>query len=297
MTRSAARLLAAVVLFTPLAWGCVGQAEPQPASAAPVAAAAAPAGGKLLDGKEKTFVFVGYSTSYRWPNILELMLNRQFEDQIVYHVMNAAEGGAPVGTWIAKPGTPDYKRSYDRMLRDWFLPMASRKDMPGRRRLPNVPAPTIAILQQSLQLSTPLIQGPDDAENIKKGADAMQQLVEQLHADGVELIFLTTHIYKYTHEPEVEHEKYALNELLSRKIPYVWPGPDVWTATKARWPEVFTQPDQVHLNHAGDGLDARLWHEHLLRYDRGELQQTMDSAWGPNWAPSVTLKERQTQTK
>ncbi len=59
------------------------------------------ASGKLFDGKEKTFVFVGYSTSYRWPNILEHKLNRPFENEIVYHVMNAASGGAPVGTWIA----------------------------------------------------------------------------------------------------------------------------------------------------------------------------------------------------
>lgn len=107
----------------------------------------------------------------------------------------------------------------------------------------------------------------------------------------------TTHIYKYTNEPEVEHEKYALAELLARKLPYVWPGPDVWTATKARWPEVFTQPDQVHLNNAGDALDARLWYAHLLRYDRGELEPTLESAWGANWRPSATLRERQTRTQ
>ncbi|MDP1569313.1 MAG: hypothetical protein Q8L86_04855 [Vicinamibacterales bacterium] len=289
MSLSMARSLAAIAAVLVLAAGCTGPAKPPAAAAAPGRDAS---GGRLFDGQEKTFVFVGYSTSYRWPNILELMMNRQFDDQINYHMMNAAEGGAPVGTWIAEPGTRDYQRSYERMLRDWFLPLASRPDMEGRRRLPNIPAPTIAVLQQSLQLSTPLIEGPDDAENIKKGADAMQQLVERLHADGVELIFLTTHIYKYTHEPEVEHEKYALAELLSRKIPYVWPGPDVWTATKARWPEVFTQPDQVHLNELGDGLDARLWYDHLRRYDRGELEQTLESAWGPGWRPSVTLAER-----
>lgn len=92
-------------------------------------------------------------------------------------------------------------------------------------------------------------------------------------------------------------EEQALAELLSRKLPYVWPGPDVWTATKARWPEAFTQPDQVHLNRIGDGLDARLWHEHLRRYDRGELDQSLESAWGAGWRPSVTLRQRQTQTQ
>lgn len=249
---------------------------------------------QLFDGKEKTFVFVGYSTSYRWPNILELMMNRSSEDQILYHFMNAASGGAPVGTWIAEPGTRDWKRSYERMLRDWFLPLPSRPDMKGRRRLPNVPVPTIAILQQSLQLTTPIIKGPSDRTNIKAGADAMEKLVRRLHDDGVQLVFITTHIYKYTHEPQVEHEKYALAELLERRIPYVWPGPDVWTATKARWPEIFTQPDQVHLNKVGDGLDARLWYAHLLRYDRGELQQSLESAWGQNWRETVTLRETKT---
>ncbi|RMH16400.1 MAG: hypothetical protein D6696_18240 [Acidobacteria bacterium] len=266
-------------------------AEPRRQEAAAPAAAAG-SGGRLFDGEEKTFVFVGYSTSYRWPNILELMMNRPFEDQIVYHVMNAAAGGAPVGTWIAEPGTRDYERSYLRMLRDYFLPLPNRPELEGRRRYPNVPRPTIALLQQSLQLTTPIIQGPDDEANVRAGADAMQKLCERLHADGVELIFITTHIYKYTHEPQVEHEKYALAELLRRDLPYVWPGPEVWRATKARWPEIFTQPDQVHLNKLGDGVDARLWYEHLLRYDRGELERNLDSAWGPGWEESVTLAER-----
>lgn len=291
MTRAMTMVAVLGVLAAGSAGGCVGEAESS-REAPTTAAAVQPPGGRLLNGQEKALVFVGYSTSYRWPNILELKLNRQFDDQIVYHVLNAAEGGAPVGPWIAAAGSRDYDRSYGRMLRDWFLPMPSHADMPGRRRFPNIPAPTIALLQQSLQLSTPMIQGPDDGVNIRKGADAMQTLVERLHSDGVQLVFLTTHIYKYTHEPEVEHEKYALAELLSRRLPYVWPGPDVWSATKARWPEVFTQPDQVHLNNAGDGLDASLWYEHLLRYDRGELEQTLDSAWGPEWRTSVTLRER-----
>lgn len=89
--------------------------------------------------------------------------------------------------------------------------------------------------------------------------------------------------------PEVEHEKYALAELLSRGIPYVWPGPDIWSSSKDRWPEIFTVPDQVHLNKLGDGVDATLWHELLQRYDRGELEQTLESAWGDDWARSRYL--------
>lgn len=255
------------------------------------------ASGKLLDAKEKTLVFVGYSTSYRWPNILEQKLNHGSDDEILYHIMNAASGGAPVGTWIAAPGSEDYERSYGRMLRDWFLPLDGRPDMEGRRRFGNIPAPTVGIIQQSLQRTSPIIQGPDDHENIEKGADAMEKLVTMLHDDGVELVFITTHIYKFTHEPQVEHEKYALDALLRRGIPYVWPGPELWRATKARWPEVFTQPDQVHLNKLGDALDAELWYEHLMRFDRGELEQSLDSAWGENWRESVTLRERQSSDR
>lgn len=256
----------------------------------PVERPEAAEGSRLFDGREKTFVFVGYSTSYRWPNILEHKMNREYDDKIVYHLVNAAAGGAPVGTWIAEPGTRDYERSYLRMLMDWFLPLENRGDLKGRRRFPNVPRPTIAVLQQSLQITSPIIQGPDDAANIRAGADAMEKLARSLHADGVELVFFTTHIYKYTHEPQVEHEKYALAELLRRDLPYVWPGPDVWKPTKERWPEVFTQPDQVHLNKLGDSFDAELWYEHLVRYDRGELERNLSSAWGEGWEESVTLK-------
>ena len=79
-----------------------------------------------------------------------------------------------------------------------------------------------------------IIQGPADADGIRAGADAMEKLVRRLRGDGVELVFVTTHIYKYTHEPQVEHEKYALAELLKRDLPYVWPGPDVWKPTRER---------------------------------------------------------------
>jgi len=253
------------------------------------------ASGKLFDGEEKTLVFVGYSTSYRWPNILEHKINRSFDGEIVYHVMNAASGGAPVGTWVAAEDSEDWQRSYGRMLRDWFLPLESRPEMEGRMRYGNIPKPTIAIVQQSLQRTCPIIRGPDDHDNITLCADEMQKLVEALHRDGVELIFFTTHIYKYTHEPQVEHEKYALDALLKRDLPYVYPGPELWRSSKARWPEVFTQPDQVHLNKKGDTFDAEQWHELLMRYDRGELERSLSSAWGMDWRESLFLKENASQ--
>lgn len=59
---------------------------------------------------------------------------------------------------------------------------------------------------------------------------------------------------------------------------------------------MFTQPDQVHLNEAGDALDARLWYELLMRYDRGELEQSLESAWGEDWRESIYLKERASES-
>ncbi len=59
--------------------------------------------------------------------------------------------------------------------------------------------------------------------------------------------------------------------------------------------EMFTQPDQVHLNELGDSFDANLWYDHLLRYDRGDLEQSLDSAWGPGWEDSQYLKEQTSQ--
>ncbi len=59
--------------------------------------------------------------------------------------------------------------------------------------------------------------------------------------------------------------------------------------------KVFTQPDQVHLNELGDSFDATLWYDHPLRYDRGDLEQNLDSAWGPGWEESQYLKEQTSQ--
>ena len=89
-------------------------------------------------------------------------------------------------------------------------------------------------------------------------ADAIQKLVEDLRRDGV------------------------------------WPGPELWRASKAHWPEIFTQPDQVHLNKLGDTFDAEARYELLMRYDGGELERNLESAWGADWRESIYLKEKPT---
>ncbi len=50
----------------------------------------------LLDGDEKSFVIVGYSTSYAWPAMLQDMLDEHAGGRRIYHVLNAVVGGSPV---------------------------------------------------------------------------------------------------------------------------------------------------------------------------------------------------------
>ena len=55
----------------------------------------------------------------------------------------AVIGGSPMGRWIAAPESEDYQETYGAMLRDFFGPNARLRG--------DLPAPTVAIIQQSLQ--------------------------------------------------------------------------------------------------------------------------------------------------
>ena len=50
----------------------------------------------LLDGQEKSFIIIGYSTSYAWPDMLQEMLDKHSNGSRTYHVLNAVIGGSPV---------------------------------------------------------------------------------------------------------------------------------------------------------------------------------------------------------
>ena len=71
------------------------------------------------------------------------MLDEHAGGQRVYHVLNAVIGGSPMGRWIAAPESEDYQETYGAMLRDFFGPNARLRG--------DLPAPTVAIIQQSLQ--------------------------------------------------------------------------------------------------------------------------------------------------
>ncbi len=264
MTPSRIRHVLAIVTLGALAvgFGCApsaGGSSDVPAAtenpaASPVAAA------PLLDGTEKSIVLVGYSTSYAWPVMLQEMLDEHAGGQRTYHLLNAVIGGSPVGRWIAPPDSEDYKATYGAMLEDFFGPDARLRG--------ESPAPTVAMLQQSLQRTpTPETRlGPvhavDDKHGIKIGADALEKLVMQLRADGVDDIYIAMHLYKEGYEPEVGNERFALDALLRRGHEFVFEGPDVWSLTIREHPEAFTE-DRLHPNERGGKIMAAAWYRAL----------------------------------
>jgi hypothetical protein len=216
--------------------------------------------GPVLDGVSKSLVIVGYSTSYAWPAMLQEMLDQHSAGERVYHLLNAVIGGSPVGRWIAPAESDDYQATYGAMRRDFFgADSALRGD---------VPEPTVAIVQQSLQRTPtpdtrlgPVTSAVDD-EGIEIGADALGQLVTQLRADGIERIYIGMHIYKQGYEPEVGNERFALARLLDRGHTFVFAGPDVWSSTIAEHPEAFTE-DGLHPNERGAKIMAEGWYRAL----------------------------------
>ena len=256
--------IAALVLAVVLA-GCTVETS---SSTAPVADAAPPVPAPtvrpvFLDGAEKSLVLVGYSTSYVWPQLLQDMLDEQAGAR-VYHVLNAVIGGSPVGRWIADPSSVDYQATYGAMLTDFFGPAARLRG--------DSPAPTIAIVQQSLQRTpTPDTRlGPvasaDDVAGIQIGADALETLATQLRSDGIEQVLIGMHIYKEGFEPQVGNERFALDALLQRGHPFVHAGPDVWSLTIAAHPAAFTD-DRLHPNELGSKMMAEAWYRSIAGAD------------------------------
>ncbi len=246
--------LACALLLGALA-ACAPRPSGPPAAEQPTSTAARSAS-SLLDGRPKSIVIVGYSTSYVWPQMLQELLDGHAGGR-TYHVLNAVVGGSPVGRWIAEPGSEEYEETYGAMLRDFFGPDARLRG--------EAPEPSVALLQQSLQRTpTPATRlGPvsaaDDAEGIRIGADAFEKLALQLRADGIEQVWIGTHIYKQGYEPEVGNERFALAALIERGHDFIFAGPDLWSRTLREHPEAFTE-DGLHPNVDGSKLMAVAWY-------------------------------------
>jgi len=234
-------------------------------------AAAQPDAGALLDGVEKSFVVVGYSTSYAWPEMLQHMLDEHSGGERIYHVHNAVIGGSPVERWIQPPESPTYERTFGAMLRDFFGPEARLRG--------DAPEPTIAICQQSLQL-TGAQKGPvtamHDKPGIAAGADALETLATMLRETGLERVYIAMHIYKEGYEPQVGNERLALWELLDRGHDFIFEGPDVWSPTLAAHPEAFTE-DRLHPNERGMKIMAEAWYRAIAGVHAKQV--VIDGLW------------------
>jgi hypothetical protein len=251
VARSRSRRAVAVAVLTLLATACGGQGDESTAE---------PRIGKgesLLDGDDKSFVIVGHSTSYAWPQMLQEMLDAHSGGERRYHVLNAAVGGSPVSRWIADPESEDYDDTFGAMLRDFFGEGARLRD--------DAPPPTVALCQQSLQF-TGSRRGPildaDDADAIRTGADALEKLAERLREHTIERVYLATHIYSEPGEPEIGNERLALAALLDRGHEFVFAGPDLWTPTRDAHTSAFNQ-DRVHPNPLGMRIMAEHWYRVL----------------------------------
>lgn len=228
---------------------------------------------KLFDGKPKTFVVNGYSTSFHWPKILQRKLDRHFGKRVI-EVRSATKGGTPIAKWIdVATGKP--KEAWIKIVR----PALERRGG----------APVIVLAQQSLQWALgdrrAGIRNAQDTEQIRRGADALEKYARLMRKDGADLVFIAMHIYKKPMEPEIGNERLALAALLKRKVPGVAAGPDAWTPTSKLWPQAFAR-DKVHPNQMGAEVMAQCWFETVLAYNglavpawsRDEMQKAIRTA-------------------
>jgi len=207
--------------------------------------------------------------------MLQDMLDDHAGGHRTYHVINSVIGGAPVESWVADTGSRDYDRTIGSLERDFLGP--------SPRLLGSVPLPTIAICQQSLQLTFDR-RGPvkteSDMAGAELGADAIQKLAQRLHVYGIDRIYIAMHIYKKPVEPEVGNERIALRRLLSRGIPYIYEGPDVWTPTRDTFPKSYGD-DGLHPNEMGMKIMAESWYRTLAGRDaRDDVVRRM---WNRNY--------------
>ena len=233
---------------------------------------------QILDGEPKRLVVHGYSTSFRWPAILQRKLDRYFKGRRVIEVKSALKGGTPIARWIdletGKP-SPAWQMLLKPMLK-------GRGD-----------EPVIVLAQQSLQWvfgnRRVGIRSADDEQRILQGAEALRVYSEQLAKDGADLTLIATHIYKVTMEPAIGNERLALSEFLESMPEKTASGPDVWEPTRELYPLAFAG-DRVHPNRVGAEVMAQKWFECLLEHDGRAIP-----SWSVNEMNAVILDARNRQ--
>ena len=210
---------------------------------------------RVFDGKPKTMIVNGYSTSFQWPKILQRKLDRYTAGKRVLEVKSVTKGGTPISKWInVQSGEP---------LSPWIdrLRPALKKEN-GQ--------PIIVLAQQSLQWAfgdrNAGIRNQEDAGRIRQGAQVIERFASLMLKDGADEVFIAMHIYKKPMEPEIGNERLALAAFIASGPEHVHAGPDVWEPTKKLWPGAFAA-DKVHPNAIGAEVMAQKWFETLLAHD------------------------------
>lgn len=242
---------------------------------------------EILDGKPKIIVVNGYSTSYRWPGILQRKIDKHLGRKGVVKVEPAVRGGTPIARWIdVKTGHP--RQPWIQTLR----PKLKRDDG----------LPVVVLCQQSLQWvygdRREGIRNAQDKERIEQGADALERYAKLLLADGADLAIIAMHIYKHPMEPEIGNERLALAALMKRRIPGVKAGPDVWKPTKPLHPKAFAR-DKLHPNSIGAEVMAHYWFEALCKHDGAKVpawsREEMEKAIASPPTPEPPRRRRRNQ--
>ncbi|MCK4300047.1 MAG: SGNH/GDSL hydrolase family protein, partial [Planctomycetes bacterium] len=216
---------------------------------------------KVFSGEPKLIVVTGYSTSFHWWAFLQRKIDRYTEGERTVEVRPATRGGTPIARWMdVATGQP--RQPWTRILRPALQAKGDR--------------PAIVLAQQSLQWvfgeQREGIRNEQDSERIKQGADALEKYVRLLLEDGADVVFVGMHIYKKPMEPGIGNERLALAELMTRKVPNVFAGPDVWEPTRQRYPKAFAG-DRLHPNSIGAEIMAQMWFETLLKHDGLEVPE------------------------
>jgi len=68
-----------------------------------VFAASAEAKMKIFDGQARTLIVNGYSTSFKWPAVLQTRLDRYAGGKSPIRVVPATKGGTPIAKWLDVP--------------------------------------------------------------------------------------------------------------------------------------------------------------------------------------------------
>ncbi len=210
---------------------------------------------KVFSGEPRLIVVHGYSTSFHWWAFLQRKIDRYTEGPRLIEVRPALRGGTPIARWMdVRTGEP--REAWTRVLQPALQAKGDR--------------PAIVLCQQSLQWAFGErgegIRSAEDREHINQGADVLEKYARLLLGDGADAVFLGMHIYKHPMEPEIGNERLALAELLTRNVPDVHGGPDVWEPTKEHYPKAFAD-DKLHPNSIGAEVMAQMWFEALLEHD------------------------------